>query len=147
MYLVYYNYSNAGPECQAITALCSTTFENKCVDGYQVLTNLTLSQTSPGFTCLQYKPFENTVGKGEIARKQAIFNFTTLFYTQLEFSPPFSSSSKLSFANSFSLEESKICCLGNKISIFLSFSKGLIAKVIFWQTVTHMCFLAFSHQH
>ena len=29
---------------------------------------LTLSQTSPGFTCLQYKSFENTVGKGEIAR-------------------------------------------------------------------------------
>ena len=27
--------------------------------------NLTLSQASPGFTCLQYKPFENTVGKGE----------------------------------------------------------------------------------
>ena len=29
---------------------------------------LTLSQTSPGFYCLLYKSFENTVGKGEIAR-------------------------------------------------------------------------------
>ena len=30
-------------------------------------TKLTLSQTSPGFKCLLYKSFENTVGKGEIA--------------------------------------------------------------------------------
>ena len=28
---------------------------------------LILSQTSQAFTCLQYKSFENTVGKGEIA--------------------------------------------------------------------------------
>ena len=27
----------------------------------------TISQTSPGFMCLQYKSFENNVGKGEIA--------------------------------------------------------------------------------
>ena len=32
-------------------------------------THLILSESSPGFLkCLQYKPFENTVGKGEIAR-------------------------------------------------------------------------------
>ena len=29
--------------------------------------SLTLSQTSPGFYMLQYKSFENTTGKGEIA--------------------------------------------------------------------------------
>ena len=32
---------------------------------------LTLSQTSPGFfTCLLYKSFENTAGKGETARNE-----------------------------------------------------------------------------
>ena len=36
---------------------------------------LTLSQTSPGFTCLQYQSFENTVGKGEIARNEQFLLF------------------------------------------------------------------------
>ena len=31
---------------------------------------LTLFQKSPGFTCLQYKSFENTAGKGEIAHNE-----------------------------------------------------------------------------
>ena len=31
---------------------------------------LTLSKPSPGFKCLQYKSFENTVGKEEIARNE-----------------------------------------------------------------------------
>ena len=35
---------------------------------YVQTTELTLSQTSPFFTCLQYKSFENTVGKEEIAQ-------------------------------------------------------------------------------
>ena len=47
------------------------------------------------------KPFENTVGKGEIAGND---NFLDNFL-------PFSSNLKLSSANSFSLEESKICRL------------------------------------
>ena len=34
---------------------------------------LTLSQSSPGFSCLQYKFFENTEGKGEIARAISLF--------------------------------------------------------------------------
>ena len=33
----------------------------------QVKTMLSFSPKSPGFMCLQYKCFENTVGKGEIA--------------------------------------------------------------------------------
>ena len=48
------------------------------------------------FDALGNKPFENTVGKGEI-----------VFYLFGEFLP-FSSNLKLSSANSFSLEESKI---------------------------------------
>ena len=48
--------------------------------------------------CLQYKSFENTVGKGEIARNE---NFL-----------PFSLNLELKSANYFGLEESKICWLG-----------------------------------
>ena len=40
---------------------------------------LTLSQTSPGFYCLQYKPFENTEGKGEIARNEQFLLFPQCF--------------------------------------------------------------------
>ena len=51
------------------------------------------------------KPFENTVGKGEISP------FPTVFSTRLDNFLPFLSNLKLSSANSFSLEESKICLL------------------------------------
>ena len=40
---------------------------------------LTLSQTSSVFTCLQYKAFENTVGKGEIARNEQFLIFPQCF--------------------------------------------------------------------
>ena len=63
------------------------------------------------FTCLQYKSFENTVGKGEIAG--AISPFSTMFSALSENFPPFSSNLKLLSVNSLSLEESKICHLGN----------------------------------
>ena len=66
---------------------------------------LTLSQTSPGFYVSADKSIENTVGKGEIAP------FPTVFSSHLENFPSFPSDLKLS-ANSFNLEESKICCLG-----------------------------------
>ena len=58
------------------------------------------------FTCLQYKSFENTMRKGEIAL------FPSVFSTHMENFLPFSSNLELSSANSFSLEESKICHLG-----------------------------------
>ena len=43
------------------------------------------------FTCLKYKSFENTVGKGEIARNEQFLLFPTVFSTFLENFPPFSS--------------------------------------------------------
>ena len=64
------------------------------------------------FTYRQYKSFENTVGKGEIARDEQFLLFPTVFSTLLENFLPFSSNSKLSSANSFNLKESKICRLG-----------------------------------
>ena len=64
---------------------------------------LTLSQPSPASMCLQYKSFESAVGKGEISP------FPTVFPTHLKNFLPFSSKLKLPSANSFSLEELKIC--------------------------------------
>ena len=40
---------------------------------------LTLSHTIPGFTCLQFKSVENTVGKGEIARNEQFLHFPQCF--------------------------------------------------------------------
>ena len=50
--------------------------------------------------------FENTVGKGAISPSP------TMFSTHLDNFLPFPSDLKLSSANSFSLREPKICCLG-----------------------------------
>ena len=58
------------------------------------------------------KPFENTVGKGEIARdEQFLLPFPTVFSTHSNNFLPFLSNLKLSSAKSLSLEESKICRL------------------------------------
>ena len=62
---------------------------------------LTLSQTSPGFTSLLYKSFENTVGKREITPNE----FLPVCKTFCQFS----SKIKLPSTNTFSLEESQIC--------------------------------------
>ena len=42
---------------------------------------LTLSQTSPGFRCLRYKSFKNSVGNGEIARNEQFLLFPSCFLT------------------------------------------------------------------
>ena len=62
-------------------------------------------------TCLQYKSFENTVGKGEIA-VTSNFSFSHSVFYPLENFLPFSSNLTLLSATSFRLEESNICCLG-----------------------------------
>ena len=66
---------------------------------------LTHSHTMTPLTPLGNKPFENTVGKG------AISPFPTVFSSRLDNLLPFSFNLELSSANSFSLEESKICRL------------------------------------
>ena len=64
-----------------------------------LLGSLTISQTSPFFTCLQCKSFENTTEKREIARTEQFLLFP-------------SSDLEMSSATSFSMEESKIFRLG-----------------------------------
>ena len=44
-------------------------------DLFNFYNSLTLAQTSPGFTRLQYKSFENTVGKEEIACNEQFLLF------------------------------------------------------------------------
>ena len=46
---------------------------------FQQSVSLTLSQTSPVFLCLQYKSFENTVGKAEIAGNEQFLHFPQCF--------------------------------------------------------------------
>ena len=66
-----------------------------------------------GFMCLQYKSFENTVGKEEIARNEQFLLFPQCFLPIWMNFLPFSSNLKLSSANSFSLDQSKILSSGN----------------------------------
>ena len=65
----------------------------------QTSITLTFPKQALVFTCLQYNSFENTVGKGEIARNEPFFL-------------PFLTHLKLSSANAFSLDESKLFRLG-----------------------------------
>ena len=53
------------------------------------------------FTCLPYKSFENTVGKGEIARNEQFLLFPQCFLPIWMDFPPFSSNFNLLSAFSF----------------------------------------------
>ena len=64
---------------------------------------LILSKQALVFTCLYYKSFENTVGKGEIARNEQFLLFPQFFFTCLQNFLPLSLNLKLSSGNSFSL--------------------------------------------
>ena len=71
---------------------------------------LTLFPNWPLFLCVCSTSLLKTQGKGEIASNKQ-FPLFPVFSTLLENSVPFSSNLELLSANSFSLEESKICCL------------------------------------
>ena len=62
-------------------------------------------------TPLGNKPFENTIGKGEIAHDEQFLLFPHCFLSFWRTLVPSHSNLKLSSADSFSLEESKICRL------------------------------------
>ena len=84
---------------------------------------------------LQFKSFENTVGKGEIAQNEQFLLFSPCFSTHLESFPPFSSSSKLLSA---SLEESKMYRLGN------SLKPRFCGKCLSLNHTNKFCFYAFD---
>ena len=64
------------------------------------------------FTCLQCNSFENTVGKGEIARNEQFLPFPTVFSIHIENSMLLSLDLKWLSASFLSLEESKMYRLG-----------------------------------
>ena len=71
----------------------------------------TLSKTSHFFYVSAVYFFQHC-GKRRNCSYRAVSPFPTVLSTLFENAPPFPSNSKLSSANSFSLEESKICRLG-----------------------------------
>ena len=79
---------------------------------YPILDKKPFPKQALVFTCLQYKSFENTLGKGEIARNEQFLLFPECFSTHLDNFPLFLSNSKLLSENFLSVEESKICRLG-----------------------------------
>ena len=68
--------------------------------------------------CLQDKSFENTAGKGEIARYKQFVLFPQYFLPSRELSAIFKSFKFLS-ANSFGLEESKFYRLGKGLTFWI----------------------------
>ena len=79
---------------------------------FKINLSLSLSQTSPGFYVSAVQVFWKHCGKRRNCSYRAISPFHTVFSTCLKNFLSFSSNMKLSSANSFSLEESKVCCLG-----------------------------------
>ena len=101
---------------QVWEAINHTTMFNLCyrtsLSSKSFTHSLTRYQTSPGFYVSAVYVFWKHSEKRRNCSKWAISPFPTGFSTRLESFLPFSSNLKLSSANSFSLEESKICCLG-----------------------------------
>ena len=100
---------------------------------------LTLSQTSPGFYISAVQVFRKHCGKRRNCSEQAISPIPTVFSIHLENFLPFSSTLKLSSANSFNLEESKICPLGRgslmlfTIQLRVLMTLGKILLKIVWE--------------
>ena len=69
-----------------------------------------IPKQAPIFTHLQYRSFENTVGKGKIARSKQFLLFSQSRYST--FFHHFHSNLKFSSASSLNLKESEICGLG-----------------------------------
>ena len=99
-----------------------------------------LPKQALAFTCLQYRSFENTVGKGEIAHNEQFLLFPQCFLP-LWRTLSFSSNSKLSSANSFTLEdtvfstllENSVILIKFKIVICKFFHFGRVLKFVVWE--------------
>ena len=91
---------------------------------------LTLSQTIPGFYVSTVQVFWKQSGKRGNCSLQTISPFPTLFSLQVENILLFSSNLNLSSANSFTLEESKICCLGKGNYDWWISAKTIVAQTL-----------------
>ena len=90
---------------------------------------------------MQYKSFENTVGKGEIARNEQFLLFLQCFLPHFENFLPFPPNSKLSPANSFSLEESKCCFYPFwELSAIFAILKIVVCKFFQFRRVQNLLF-------
>ena len=78
------------------------------------------------------QPFENTVGKGEIARNEQ-FILYPVFFTCLENFLLFSSNFKLSSADCFNLDLSKILSSGNGLIRRASLCSKMLREVKLWE--------------
>ena len=72
-------------------------------------------QKSPGFYMSAVQGFSKHFRQRRQCSLRAMSPFPTVFSTCLKNFPPYSSNLKLSSANSFSFEESKICRLGKEL--------------------------------
>ena len=86
--------------------------------------HLTLPRQALVCTCLQYKSFENNVGKEEIARNEQFLLFPQCFLTHSERFLPFSSNLKLSSAN-FQFGPVQNLSFGKGLSLFQTTNFGL----------------------
>ena len=79
--------------------------------------------------CLQYKSFENTVGKEEIAHNGQFLLFPLCFLPFGELSTIFLKFEIVS-CKLFSLEDSKICCLGKGLTLQHNADLNLRNKIL-----------------
>ena len=94
------------------------------------------------FTCMQYKSFETTVGKGEIARNEHFLLFPQRFLSFWRTFCPFHQIQKLFSANSLSLEESKFFRLGKGFNPYPAVCKNaFILQKVLKKISPHICAL------
>ena len=91
-------------------------FDQHYEKDFSAVVLLTLSQTSPGFYLSAVLVFKEHSGKRRNCSWRAISPFPTMFSTRLENLLPFSSNSKSSPANSFSLDWLKKLLFGNELT-------------------------------
>ena len=81
-------------------------------------------------TCLQYKSFGNTAGKGEIARNEQFLLFPQCFLSVWRKFCHFHQIQNFRFKNTLRLEESKICRVGKGKTIYLCLFTGSFQRVL-----------------
>ena len=90
--------------------------------------HLTFSKQALFFTCLHYKSFENTVGKGEIVRNEQFVLFSQLLYPKKRKKQK---SENLYFKSSNFLLKIRISCLRDTVYLWLDFHETCTVCLIY----------------